>query len=173
MTGGDACAIAVVSPLTDMNNSIVGYNLYIEHGAGDALLYDLRVSVFAIHETGYVTLFQEVYENQFPILTPQTGPIRLGDDPVSGFGNFESIGVMIRQRNGILRQIIKLIKRDEDYLVAEKAIFTTNDGKERVVRNSLPQQFRFAGRDTWSFENFDTAKGYPFPVSGENASKTR
>lgn len=157
LTGGDAFATAVVSPLTKINGPVVGYNLYIEHGPGEALLYDLRINVFHIHEL-MGTMFEEVYRDEVPILTAQTGPLRLGNGSIYGFGDFENIGVMIRQRNGTLRQIIKLIKKDTNYLVAEKAIFTANDGKERVVRESLPAEFRLAGRGEWHFDNFEMAK---------------
>ena len=158
VTGGDAFATAVVSPLTKIGGPVVGYNLYIEHGSGDALLYDLRINVFRIHESQSMVWFEGVYTDEIPILTAQTGPLRLGDGSVYGFGDFENIGVMIRQRNGTLRQIIKLIQRGSDYLIAEKALFTSNDGKERIVRESLPAEFRAAGRDQWHFENFETAK---------------
>jgi hypothetical protein len=159
LTGGDAYALAVVSPLTKVTGSpVVGYNLYIEHGEGDALLYDLRINIFNIHESDAMVWFEEVYRDEVPILTPQTGPLRLGDGGIYGFGDFENIGVMIRQRNGTLRQIIKLLKRKSDYLVAEKAIFTTNDGKEHVVRESMPSEFTSAHRGAWHFENFEMAK---------------
>lgn len=67
-------------------------------------------------------------------------------------------GKNTNKRNGTLRQIIKLIKQDTDYLVAEKAIFTANNGTERIVRESLSPEFRAAGRSEWHFDNFEMAK---------------
>lgn len=51
MTGGEAHAIARVSALTKINGPVVGYNLYIEHPQTEALLYDLRINIFEIHES--------------------------------------------------------------------------------------------------------------------------
>lgn len=158
MTGGEAHAIARVSALTKINGPVVGYNLYIEHPQTEALLYDLRINIFEIHESQSMVSFEEVYRDEVPILTAQTGSLRLGDGSIYGFSDFETIGIMIRQRNGTIRQIIKLIKQSEDYLVAEKVIFTTNDGRERVVREALPEEFVKAGRGHWPFDNFDMAK---------------
>ena len=158
LTGGDAHALARVSPLTKINGPVVGYNLYIEHGGGEALLYDLRVNVYNIHESEALVWFEEVYRDEVPILTAQTGPLRLGDGSIYGFGDAENIGVMIRQRNGTLLQVIKLLKKEGAYLIAEKAIFTSNDGTERVVRESIPPEFRSVGREAWHFEHFEMSK---------------
>jgi hypothetical protein len=158
LTGGDTHVLAEVSPLQKSDGSVVGYNLYIVHSGSEAPVYDLRINIFNIHENDAMIFFEEVYRDEVPILTSQTDRLRLGDGSIYGFADFENIGVMVRQRNGTLRQIIKLLKTDKDYLVAEKAIFTTNDGRDRVVRESMPAEFKAAGRDQWHFDNFEMAK---------------